>query len=635
MSSARQSARRRRRPRADCQRPVGRIASGEPTPTYSDSVWAVVRKPGAKRPCLRRVSPGHLLRAANVGGRVDTRTVAGSTHDAGALSRFQNGDKRLVYARYKGRPDDPPYYLEDGSACEVRAWAKEHLECFMPDCESRRLTTVARSNRRDGFSHMAGAGGHSKESLFHQQAKALICRWVDSSCDGVQAVSEQATPSGERRADVMLTWENGRQLAVEVQYAPLTPHDWRTRHESYRTQGINCVWLLGHLRPNLTAGYFEGTVSLGPLHAAMVAAGETLLWINPVEELIGTAWTHASAHECADRPCLICKGRGGGKPYEVPPDVTRALPVVAYFGADPLRQCSVTPDGVVTAKTRELASTRDDFLTARRADDERQAGIRVARQLRERQERERLAAVAAKVTELERETEFMAQWVTENALNLSQTWLKSPVHTKLVGRHGRVPDLLGQELESDRGVREVPLHWHALLYVEHILGLQRGQTFTIADCYRTLERHQVRLHSDADRRSTAVAGYLEHLQQHGLVRVIIERGKRIRIIQVVVLDDVDTAAVRRADDEADRRAEQEELERQRIQRAMAWARGVAVTRREARERRARRLAASQALSASTASRTNPAAEGPHYTRCVVCGRPLAEVLSRAGRHISC
>lgn len=97
-----------------------------------------------------------------------TELVGAASHDRSGLARFQNGEERLVYARLKSEPDAPLYFLQDGTAREVREWAREHLECFMPDCDARQITTVARSTRRDGFSHMRGAGGHARESLFHQ-----------------------------------------------------------------------------------------------------------------------------------------------------------------------------------------------------------------------------------------------------------------------------------------------------------------------------------------------------------------------------------------------------------------------------------------------------------------------------------
>ena len=96
--------------------------------------------------------------------------MSGAAHDATKLAAFQSGEQRLVYARYRDLPSAVPYYLPEGGASTTgaRAWVKEHLECLMPACVDRRLVVVNRaaSGRRDGFSHLGGAGGHSPESLF-------------------------------------------------------------------------------------------------------------------------------------------------------------------------------------------------------------------------------------------------------------------------------------------------------------------------------------------------------------------------------------------------------------------------------------------------------------------------------------
>jgi len=105
--------------------------------------------------------------------------VAAPLHDAEVLAAWQGGETRLPYARHKAEPDAPLFYLEDGTAREVRVYTKEHLQCPVPGCPDSWLTTVARHPRkRDGFTHRKGAGGHAPESVHHLQGKALVERWV-------------------------------------------------------------------------------------------------------------------------------------------------------------------------------------------------------------------------------------------------------------------------------------------------------------------------------------------------------------------------------------------------------------------------------------------------------------------------
>lgn len=49
---------------------------------------------------------------------------------------------------------------------------------------------------------------------------------------------EYISPLGERRADVLLTAPDGRRVAFEVQYSPISAEHWHERHDSYRAQDM-------------------------------------------------------------------------------------------------------------------------------------------------------------------------------------------------------------------------------------------------------------------------------------------------------------------------------------------------------------------------------------------------------------
>jgi hypothetical protein len=57
--------------------------------------------------------------------------MAGAAHPRSAVAAFQDGEQRLVFARYRDGRSDELYYLEDGTAHEVRRWARDNLECFL------------------------------------------------------------------------------------------------------------------------------------------------------------------------------------------------------------------------------------------------------------------------------------------------------------------------------------------------------------------------------------------------------------------------------------------------------------------------------------------------------------------------
>ncbi|MGN9911123.1 competence protein CoiA family protein [Phytohabitans sp. LJ34] len=100
--------------------------------------------------------------------------------------------------------------------------------------------------RRAHFAHppgMAPAGGHRPETLWHSAGKHLVARWA-AALPNIQAVqSEHWLVDGSRRADVMVTFTGGAQLAVELQHQLLPDPDWVARHHAYTDRGIADVWL--------------------------------------------------------------------------------------------------------------------------------------------------------------------------------------------------------------------------------------------------------------------------------------------------------------------------------------------------------------------------------------------------------
>lgn len=319
--------------------------------------------------------------------------MTGPLHTPAALAEFQNGEERMVYARHKGAaPNTPPYYLVDGTAREkeLKAWVREHLECLMPECPDRRLTAVNRSEhsgRRDGFSHHQGAGKHGLEGLFHQQGKALIQNWVAARYPDAQVHLEVATETGERIADVMVTWPTGQQMAVEIQYAPLTVEAWLERQQSYLRQGITPVWLLGHhgahMKTARTPTYpswdaVAGQVQLSLLHQKMTEHNATVIWINPVDRTVGTPW----ALERID---------GTPAPYKL---FCRSTTTRAFFAVEPLDQCDLDPrHGLITPAMRLLLQSEENYTkrltdteaAATKAEEARRAAEQALHALREEQ----------------------------------------------------------------------------------------------------------------------------------------------------------------------------------------------------------------------------------------------------------
>lgn len=299
----------------------------------------------------------------SVGAPGDTSPM-GSVHDASQLAEFQQGETRLVFARYKGTPEQL-FYLQDGKAGEFKQLARESLECFMPQCDDRRIVAVSRqrSGRRDGFSHLRGAGGHAPESRYHQQAKALIELWVKRRYPQLDVQLEQATAGRERVADVMVTsHEPHGRLAFEIQYSTLDPEEWEARHASYQAQGIRDVWLFGHHGAHLRVSPTAQTVKLSVLHRTVLRAGLPLLWINPVLGKIGTATQDASSRRCEPGGCTHSKP---DEQWLVLPDINGER---VHMEITDVHECQLVRGQFITPTMRGFAAAEVSWQAQRDAD---------------------------------------------------------------------------------------------------------------------------------------------------------------------------------------------------------------------------------------------------------------------------
>jgi Competence protein CoiA-like family len=100
--------------------------------------------------------------------------------------------------------------------------------------------------RRPHFAHPPGqapAGGHHPESAWHLSGKAVLAAWARGQPGVVDVAVERCTNDLARRCDVHVRFCDGREVALEVQAAPLTDGEWSARHADYQRQGITDVWL--------------------------------------------------------------------------------------------------------------------------------------------------------------------------------------------------------------------------------------------------------------------------------------------------------------------------------------------------------------------------------------------------------
>lgn len=556
-------------------------------------------------------------------GGGETSMVSGPAHRRSEVAEFQgDGETRLVFARYVEDPAASLYYLPDGHAAHIRAWARQALECPMPSCGDRRLKVVARSRRRDGFSHYGGAGGHSPEGMWHLQAKELLARWARAAARGAQVVTEQESKDRSRRADVMVTWPSGDQVALEVQYAPLSVREWTERHESYARQGIADVWVFGH-SPTMLRHQADGgdePLVLNETHQAVAAAGLPLLWINPEAELIGWAWNQRQPLQAPWDLGRVHFGDGCD-------ETTFAVPATGWstaaFSCAPLNQCELepragllTPAAAALQRQLQLADEVDAHravtIAARRTHLQEQQRVQHEREAMRRQQRRAWRA------DQELKRQIAAQRRAERHAALDAQWKTSDLHGKVLERFGnQVPRQFTVDLsEPDGGLTVAAAQWRAHLYGHLFLTPRTDSCLTIDQCVDLLnQRGWVPVKARAN---VPVRRWLEWLRDFGMVCLVSSSGRPAGgADQVQVLAGIE--------DMRRRRTEQGAL----VQREREVARAV-----RAREVEASRERTDVGPRVRTGLRVR-AAPRPRRLTCRVCGTTLAPCLAKSGAHVGC
>lgn len=224
-------------------------------------------------------------------------------------SLFPDSEPRYVYANDRRLgPDKPLVFLPDGEAATFKQACHEgHLWCPYPGCNSR-FATARGGSRRHCFVHVrhGNASAHGPESYFHVLGKELVKQWALRHYPGARVQKEAQVECG-RRADVLVTLEDGSRFAFEVQYAALSPVEALQRHHGYRAVGIHDVWLLGHRPPHLVPARAPPHLAfgqeqeealrlahMGETQRALVRAGAQAFWLAPEAMQDGaviTAWT--------------------------------------------------------------------------------------------------------------------------------------------------------------------------------------------------------------------------------------------------------------------------------------------------------------------------------------------------------
>ncbi|WP_029289516.1 competence protein CoiA family protein [Cellulomonas sp. HZM] len=308
-------------------------------------------------------------------------------------ARFARGETAQVLAR-----DDRTgelVFLGVGEAGERRATALAHYSCPVPGCDSPRpLSTKGQSVRDHFFHRTAHSHPGGPESLNHLQAKHLLAEWARGQVARVVDVvvnEEEWAPDVHRRPDVMVTWPDGKRVAIEVEYKAYTPEAFRAKDEAYRKASVTAIWMFGHtgryLRP-VIRGTQDGPELAGfklvPLTRLLAAAARPIHFVNPIDANVGTLWAPGVPLEAARVDPRWWAGNlrtVGGRVFPAP--VTE----VAQLGLAALNDCVLDREfGLVTPTVVDVREERS--RVAGQADQDRLAW--------EAQEAERAASRAAR-----------------------------------------------------------------------------------------------------------------------------------------------------------------------------------------------------------------------------------------------
>jgi len=432
---------------------------------------------------------------------------------------FVVGETAQVVARDKRNGE--LVVIGKGQAQEIRSVTKEHFECPISGCIDRRLGTAGGPKRRDHFRHQSG-GNHagSGESWFHQQSKYILAQWAKSSAlsQGLEVQVEIEDNSlsqdgqRERRPDVSIYDQSGQwRLALEVEYFNSTNEvTLAERRRDYAAGSINDIWIFGHISrhvriPRIGSRIPDGFVEIQSVPAAIAAAGQPILVINPLERLVGTfvrTVPHGD-HEWWESPqdygLIFATLDGPGDFAEI------------YF--DSLDECKLNSTfGILTPTIEKVLESRLEMQAL--AIQAKADALRKKEDALRLQEQEAIAREKKKAAAIRHQARQKEEWEESDLLR-----------TRLLSEYQGIPEVIGLNWDTDNGVFAYHERWHALIFQEFIRNRKVGDTFEVRDIYRHLGRAGVPFpegEAQKKRFSMAVVGYLKHLRSSGYVKFWIE-----------------------------------------------------------------------------------------------------------------
>ncbi|MFF2587986.1 competence protein CoiA [Peribacillus butanolivorans] len=123
-------------------------------------------------------------------------------------------------------------------------------QLFCPNCQS---TVIFKSGKVKSphFAHYDSEcviTNYEPETASHLKGKQILYEWLKKKFPYADVEYEVYIPETNQIADIFVEHTEGGmeglRWAFEFQHSPLTPTEWETRHELYKSQGIQDFWVL-------------------------------------------------------------------------------------------------------------------------------------------------------------------------------------------------------------------------------------------------------------------------------------------------------------------------------------------------------------------------------------------------------
>ena len=171
-------------------------------------------------------------------------------------------------------PEGQPIVAKDVYLMQLKDLSRRNL-LVCPNC--RGIVHVRGGSEKRiqiHFAHQKGECSWSTETetIRHLQGKVVLSEWLQKQFPSTRITLEKRLPEPNRIADIFVTFEDGRQWAIEFQCASLDVEEWHRRHKAYREAGIRDTWIIGSNRREKQESFIE----------AIIVSASEVMFVDPL-----------------------------------------------------------------------------------------------------------------------------------------------------------------------------------------------------------------------------------------------------------------------------------------------------------------------------------------------------------------